>query len=59
MAHHYRLVAMTPTSVIPHQHYLVLEVIQLDQRNESLVLRVRKKQAESSTSTDRPVLSIP
>jgi len=46
MAHHHRhgnMQTLTPIAVIPHQHHLILQIIELNLQNGSVMLRVRDR----------------
>ena len=47
LAHHHRhdgnMVALTPIALIPHQHHLILQIIDLNPHTESVVLRLRER----------------
>ena len=52
--HHGSIVALTPTPMIMHQHYL-LQIIELNPQTGSVVLRVRESLVGYSTYTDKPI----
>ena len=53
--HHGNMMELTPIAVIPHQHHLILQIIDLNPQTESVVLKVKESLDEFSTYIGNPI----